>query len=111
MIQYLLAPNGPPTQRLPKYATISREWQSSHEYRMFRTFKIDSDDLEAFESLFTGSSIVRREYVISLQFEFLFPPVPNSRGCCAVEHVPDREADSLWLTNTLAELFFVLADV
>jgi hypothetical protein len=109
IIKYLLGPYQ--TERLSKYVSISKLWQSAFERHMFRSLKITTEELDAFAALFTGPNVYRGTALTSLDVFFVFPSPPNDRGCCPVERIPDREADSVSFSESVAKIFSILADM
>lgn len=93
------------------YSPISRAWKAAIERLTFRRLTIRTNDLNTFAALFTGENISRRAYVEVLIILFMLPILPNATGCCPVDQPPDREADSIAFSTSVAKLFTILGDL
>ncbi|KAF2027526.1 hypothetical protein EK21DRAFT_91441 [Setomelanomma holmii] len=97
--------------KLAPYTVISQAWRASVERLTFRDLTITTDELDEFAALFYGRNISRRAYLTSLNIVFILPPPRNALGCCPVVRTPDRAADSLAFSESVARLIEVLADI
>ncbi|KAF2449703.1 hypothetical protein P171DRAFT_469679 [Karstenula rhodostoma CBS 690.94] len=101
-----------PIATLAPYAVISRRWQDSVERYTFRKInRLKTTELHNFKELFTGTNIRRRELLKQLSIYFILPDPPNMDGCCEVEAIPDRDADSKTFTKAVVQLFDILSDL
>jgi hypothetical protein len=96
---------------LAQYSTISRAWKASIERLTFRRLTITTDELDEFVALFDGDNVPRRTHLTNLDFQFILPFPPNADGCCIVTQPPDRHADSIEFSASLAKLFTALSDI
>jgi hypothetical protein len=97
-------------EKIAQYATISRAWQATVERRTFRTLKITTDDLDAFEAKYNGKNIARRRFLATLDVVFILPSPPTGPGCCPVERKPNRDADSASFSTSVTKLFRIISD-
>lgn len=96
--------------RLAQYSPISRAWKTSIERLTLQRLKITTDELDAFTALFSGESISRWANLTSMTVTFILPILPNPTGCCLVVQPPGREADGAVFSESVKELFTILAD-
>jgi hypothetical protein len=97
--------------KFAQYASISQAWRDSIEQITFRDLTITTNELNTFASLFSGENIIRRAQLTSLTVNFVLPSPRNALGCCVAVRIPEREADSIVFSASLAKVFTILADI
>lgn len=102
--------HGPHTnQGRAPFSTISRAWKDSIERRTFRSLRIKSTELDEFGSIFKGPNISRRAALKYLTVDFILPSPADGPGCCDVERIPNRVADSESFSSSVERLFTILS--
>lgn len=96
---------------LARYSSISRAWNASIERLTFRSLTVETDELDNFAALYSGDKISRRTHLRYLNINIVLPIPPNEMGCCPFSQPPDRQADSVSFSNSVAKVFTILADL
>ncbi|KAF1971232.1 hypothetical protein BU23DRAFT_556056 [Bimuria novae-zelandiae CBS 107.79] len=97
--------------KVAQYLAISRKWKDSIEHRTFKEVCVRTDELEDFARVFIGANIVRRAVLKRLSIIFILLGPPGTDGCCDINIVPDREADSKAFSESVRKLFSILSDL
>ncbi|KAL3458270.1 hypothetical protein BJX64DRAFT_266895 [Aspergillus heterothallicus] len=96
----------PPSQKLARYATISRSWQHAIERHTFTAIRTTSADLSLLERVFNGSPW-RRKHLKTLFYSIDLPIYSDNRRFCFEtkrEHQANAEAFREGVKNLWAHL-------
>ena len=90
--------------KFSSYATVSRPWKEAVETATFSSLRIDSDEIDRFRALVTGS---RRNNLTKLSFKVQLPTY-SEEACTRVESDEEKLLNNGCFTRAMYDLFSIL---
>jgi hypothetical protein len=99
--------------RICHYAPVSQIWKAAVEHVTFRSLRLSSSDLDAFQEAFEGNKCSRREHLRHIYIQCPFPEFEQESQdkCCKVTRKFISEADSTTWSGLIGRLFLTLGDI
>ncbi|ORY14966.1 hypothetical protein BCR34DRAFT_612530 [Clohesyomyces aquaticus] len=106
IISYVAAEKDP---KLSKYAPISVQFQAAVEQITFRSLKLTSSNLGAFQEAYQGDRVERRGYLRSIEIRCILPK--RKSGGCEVTRTSDWAEETKTWSDTVSRLFSILDEL